>query len=147
MKKWFTIALLIAAFLFLMGRAFYLRLGRGKNERKWYVQHLTYQCSVRVDSVKVFSRTNGLVYIHPTGGEFNPSTEDRVNQKLKFNRSLQFALRMANGTRAFHSRDLHKYRTGDSLAINSDVDKIYIYRKGRLTAESQISEALSGRLF
>ena len=147
MKKWFTVALIITVFLFLIVRAFYIRLGKGKNERKWYVQHLAYQCSATVDSLKIFSPTNGLVYIHATGGEFNPSTEDRVNQKLKFNRSLQFALKMPNGTRAFHSRDLNKYRTGDSLAIMSDIDKIYIYRKSKLTAESPISGALSGRLF
>jgi hypothetical protein len=147
MKKWMKIALVIAALLFLVVRALYLHWGGAKNERPWYVKNLGFHFSAIVDSLKTFSRTNGLVYFHATGGDLNPSTEKLVNQKLKYNGSLRFILKFGKEKLAFHSRDLNKFNTGDSLVINSDDDKIYIYQKGKLTAESEISRALSGRPF
>jgi hypothetical protein len=147
MKKWMKIALVIAVFLFLVIRALYLHWSGAKNERPWYVKNLGFHFSATVDSLKTFSPTNGLVYFHTTAGDLNHSTENLMNQKLKYNGSLRFILNFGKGKLAFHSRDLNKYNTGDSLAINSDDDKIYIYQKGKLTAESEISRALSGRPF
>jgi len=147
MKKWMKITLAIAVFVFLVIRAIYLHWDGAKNERPLYVNKLGFHFSATVDSLKGFSHTNGLVYFHATGSDLNLSTEKQVNQKLKYNGSLQFILNFGKGKLAFHSRDLHKYNTGDSLTINSDDDKIYIYRKGKLMAESEISKALSGRPF
>jgi hypothetical protein len=146
-KKWLIIGLVIAVFLSLVARALFIRVGRGKTERQWYAKHLAFRFSASVDSLKVFSHTNGLVYFHAIHGEFNASSEDRLNQKLKFHGALRFALNIPKGTHAFHSRDLEKYRRGDSLAINSDIDSIYIYRQGKFAAASKISGALSGRPF
>lgn len=147
MKKWVIIALVITAFLFLVVRALFVHWNGAKNERPLYVKNLDFHFSATVDSLKVFSPTNGLVYFHSTLGELNLSSEHQANQKLKYNRKLQFVMKVGKEKLAFHSRDLTKYNTGDSLAINSEVDKIYIYRKGKLMAESQISQALSGRPF
>jgi hypothetical protein len=147
MKKWLKITLIIGAFLFLVVRALYLHWRGAKDERPWYVKNLGYHFSATVDSLKRFSRTNGLVYFHSTGSEPNLSAENRTNQKLKYHGSLKFILNFGKGKLAFHSRDLHKYKTRDSLVINSENDKIYIYHDGKLAAKSEISGALSGRPF
>ena len=146
MKKWIKITLIIAAFLFLVIRALYLHWRGAKDEVPWYVKNLDYHFSATVDSLKGFTQTNGLVYFHSTSGDVTLSTENLMNRKLKYNGSLRFILNF-EGKLAFHSRDLNKYNAGDSLAINSDHDKIYIYENGKLTAESEISGAISGRPF
>ncbi len=147
MKKRTIAILVIGLLLVLVVRAVYIRFGRGNYERTEYPKRLNFHFSAAVDSLKAFSHTNGLVYFHPTKGDVNLSKEDRVNKKLKFNGSVRFILPMANGTLAFHSRDLEKYQTRDSLVLNTDIDKIFIYRQGKLTAESAVSQALSGRFF
>jgi hypothetical protein len=147
MKKWGITALVVGLFLLLAIRGAYIRFGRSRNEKREYAMHLGFHFSARVDSIKVFSRKNGLVYFHVTFGEHDLSSEDQVNKKLRFNASLRFVLKMPAGKKAFHSRDLDKYQIGDSIAINSDLDKIFIYRQGQLGGESNISHALSGRVF
>ncbi len=146
MKKWLTIGFVILALLLLAARALYIHVDSAENERPHYVKALGFRFSASVDSMKVFSRTNGLIYFHATAGELNLSTEDRVNQKLKFNASLRFILPVA-GKLAFHSRDLTNYHLHDSLVINTDVDKIFIFRHGRRAAQSELSKALSRRFF
>lgn len=144
MKKWMIVTLVVAIFLFLVVRAMYFHWGR---ENKTYTKSLGLHFSATVDSLEIFYPTNGYVYFHVTRGDLNPSTEHLVNQKPKQNNSLQFILDVGKEKQAFHSRDINKYNVGDSLAINSDDDKIYIYRKGKRIAESQISHALNGLPF
>jgi hypothetical protein len=147
MKNWMKVALIIAAFLFLVIRAMYLHWSGARDERPQYVKNLGYHFSATVDSLKGFSRTNGLVYFHTASGDLNLSTENLMNQKLKYNGSIRFILNFGKDKLAFHSRELNKYSAGDSIAINSDNDKIYIYQKGKLAAESEITSALSGKPF
>jgi hypothetical protein len=148
MKKWMIIGLTIVVLLLLLVRGLYVHWNNAKNERPEYVKDLHFHFSATVDSLRVFSRTNGLVYFHTTGGDLNRSTEHRINQHLKYNRELQFIFNpFGKDKLGFHARDLNNYNTGDSLVINSDEDKIYIYRKEKLVAQSLISKALSGRPF
>src|SRR5258708_27297126 len=120
MKKKLIIASVMAALLLLVTRVLYLRFGKYKSERPLYVKSLGFRFSAEVDSLTTFwPGNNGYVYFHVTSGELDLSTEERANQKLKFNSSLRFILPV-DGKTAFHSRDLEKYRLNDSLVVNSD---------------------------
>lgn len=142
------IGLTILVLLLLIVRGLYVHWGNAKEERPRYVKDLHFHFSAKVDSLRVFSPANGLVYFHTTGGDLNLTTEHRVNQKLKYNRQLQFIFNpFGKDQLGFHARDLTNYQAGDSLVINSDEDKIYIYRNGQPVAQSLISKALSGRPF
>jgi hypothetical protein len=144
MKKRLIITSVIVAFLFLVGHSIYNRVGNALNERERYVTLLDLHFSATVDSIKTFwPGNNGYVYFHPSNDSLDLSTEDRAGQKLKFNGSLRFILE-EDSALAFHARDIGKYQSNDSLVINSDVGKIFIYRQGKLTAESEIWKALNG---
>lgn len=144
MKRNWIIALVVFILLLMVANLVYKLLGDYKAERIIYVKSLDFHFSASVDSVVNFWGTNGYVYFHMTRGEVDFSTEDRKNRNLKVNRSLMFILRYDNGVLAFHARDLDKYQPNDSIVINSDVDRIYIFRKGKRIAESEIWKELNG---
>jgi|GEM_PF-1247559 len=145
MKTRVKIAVAVAVLGLLALRGAYLRLHRAQDERQGYAQQLHLRFSAVVDSLHAFSRTNGLVYFHVVGAEPDFASEARANRHLKANAMLAFVLR-SNGHLSFHARDLEHFRAGDSLAIDTDADKIRIFRHRALAAESQVSKALTGRV-
>lgn len=142
-RKW-IIVIVVFVLLLMVANIVYKRLGEYKDERILYVKSLNFHFSASVDSIENFWGTNGYVYFHTTRGEVNLSTEEQKNRNLKVNRSLRFLMQMEDGTLAFHARDLDKYQPNDSLVIDSNVDRIYIFRQGKLTAESEIWKTLNG---
>jgi uncharacterized membrane protein len=144
MKRKWIIAIVVFVVLLMVANIVYNRLGEYKDERILYVKSLDFHFSASVDSLEIFWGTNGYVYFHTTFGEVDLLTEEQKNGNLKVNSSLRFLLPMDNGALAFHARDLDKYQPSDSIIIDSDVDRIYIFRQGKLTGESQIWKELNG---
>jgi hypothetical protein len=144
MKKKWIIVLTVLVLLLLVARIVYSRLGNYKDERIAYVKSLNFHFSASVDSIEQFWGGSGYVYFHLTNGEVNLEDEELANRNLKVNRSLRFLMKENDGTLIFHARDLDKYQLHDSLVIDSDVDRIYIYRQGKLITESEIWKTLNG---
>jgi hypothetical protein len=82
-----------------------------------------------------------------TSGELRLSKEEELNNKLKYNGDLRFILRKSNDKLAFHTIDIDKYQTGDSILIDTDKNKILVYRQNLLTSENEITTSMSGRPF
>ena len=148
MKKWIIIVLSIGTIVFLAARLFNNHAGGVKTEKLSYVKNLDFHFSAIVDSLIIFPRDNsGLLYFHVVNGDLRLSNEDKLNERLKYNGHLRFILKKQDDKLAFHTINIDKYQKGDSIVINTDSNKILIYRQSELSSENEISSSLSGRPF
>jgi len=147
MKKGLIIFLSIALLFFLVIRSFFLHSDRVKKEKLWYVKHLNFEFSARIDSVHVFRKSSGILFFTITEGEINRSVERHLNRKLKYNSNLRCILDRPNGKLAIGSAEAKKYEVGDSIRVVTEQDVIKIYRNGTFVSEAEIAKSLSGRPF
>lgn len=146
MNKWIVLA--TTALLLLAVRAVYKHIQGVRSEKVWYINQLNYQFSAHVDSVAIFPTDNrGLVYLHLTGGDVESSTEAAVNRKLKYNDRLRFIHHIDDHKLWFFTGEINKYNSGDSIHVNTDENKIMVYRNGGFFTESEIAAQLIGRPF
>ncbi|MEQ1585177.1 MAG: hypothetical protein ABL895_04820 [Cyclobacteriaceae bacterium] len=147
MKKLIIIAVSILAFLLLTLVTLTNHFDGVKNEKQSYVEKLNFQFSGTIDSVEFLSKKEGLIFFHLTNGTADKSLEDKLNAQLKHNGDLRFILFKPNNRVAIITSTADKYQSGDSLYVNTDMDKISIFREGRVISENKVTEALNGRPF
>ena len=147
-KKIVVILILVAA-LTLLGIRLFTNHAEGiEDERMWYVKELHYNFSATIDSIATFPRgTSGLVYFRITGGNPELSRESMLEDQLEYNGDLDFILDKPNHTLAFHTLVADKYKVGDSLVINTDRNRITVFRNHKYVTENDIAASLSGRPF
>jgi len=82
-----------------------------------------------------------------TNGTAEKFVEDKLNDQLKYNEVLRFILFKPSDRLAIITSIADKYQPGDSLSVNTDMDKISIMRDGRVIPENKVTDALNGRPF
>jgi len=82
-----------------------------------------------------------------TNGTAEKFVEDKLNDQLKYNGDLRFILFKPSDRLAIITSTADKYQPGDSLSVNTDMDKISIFRDGRVISENKVTDALNGRPF
>ncbi len=147
MKKGLILFLSISILLLLVIRAFYLHSDRLKEEKLWYVKHLHFEFSAKIDSPLVSGKRNALLFFHIVDGTVNRYLEHQLNEKLKHNGSLWFILNRPNGRLGTLTTDAKKYAVGDSIRVITDHNVIKIYRNKILVSEAEIAKSLIRRPF
>jgi len=145
MKRTIIIVLGGALLIFLVVRMFFVLVGRQDDVQREFVSMLNYDLSARVDSVGIFNKNApvGFLYVVITRGTME-SKEKKLARKLKHGRDLRFLVPSDSGRYSIFSRQIHDYKIGDSLVINSSQDKFQLFRGGERINELVISDNLSG---
>jgi hypothetical protein len=146
-KKSYYIAIAIIVFLFLVARFFYLHIDGVKKEKAWYVKQLNYDFSGRIDSIQVYRHGNGTLFFHVIDGNPDNSVEKGLKRHLKYNGRLDFVFLLPNGGASIFIHHAKDYLPGDSLDINTDDNRVRIYRDGVMISEDKITDSMRGRPF
>jgi hypothetical protein len=115
-----------------------------KEEKHWYVNHLHFEFSATVDSLRVFRKDRGLLYFQITDGKVNKAVEGNLNRRLRYNGNLRFIFVIQNKL-AMRTMDADKYAVGDSIRVITDQNSIKIYRSKTLVGKAEIARSLVGR--
>jgi hypothetical protein len=148
MKKGIVIAASIIFLMILIFRMFYTHFDRVRTEKLSYVEKLNFEFSGRIDSVKLLnSRKNGLLFFHIITGEIDKAAEDKLNLHLNHNGELRFILYKGNDKMAISMDEADRYRSGDSMLVNTSENKLKFFRGNEIISEKKVTEALNGRPF
>lgn len=110
------------------------------DEKVSYVRNLDYNFSGKVDSIIAVGKNGrGFLVCRLTGGNINPTVEDRLNQRLAHHKWMRFLFFKPNGQPRILLRDISNYHVGDSVVVNSENDKFAVYRNGKSMLESTIT--------
>ena len=131
MKRTIIMVLGSALMIFLVVRMFFVLVGRRNDVEREFVSMLNYDLSARVDSVGTFDKHApvGFLYVSITRGKVD-SKEKKLARKLKHGKDLRFLAR-DSGRYYLFSRQIHDYKVGDSLVINSSQDQFQLFRTGK----------------
>ncbi|HYF68457.1 MAG TPA: hypothetical protein VD884_09980 [Ohtaekwangia sp.] len=140
MKKRFVWIIGVSILVLLVTRQGYLHFAKRKAEKAWYVSRLHYKCSAEIHAII----RPGRALLRITAGDLNEDREWELKPQLREHRVLHLAiakdslydLRVPNGVLA-----------GDSVCINSDDDKLSVYRNGKLVITSPLSSSLRASPF
>ena len=147
MKKWIVILFAIALMVFLLVNGIQMQSRKVDDERKWYVEQLHYDFSGEIDSIQLLNAKIGRVLFHFTRDSIDRSQEDNLNTKLKHNGNLRFLIPKTEGKMILISRNADRLAPGDSLIINTDMNKITVFRKGMKIDENEVTSSMNGRPF
>ena len=117
--------------------------GEFKGERQSYIHSLKYNFSAKVDSIVVVNSKNGRGFLvcELTNGNLTRLLEDSLNQRLKNHEWIRFLFFNSNGQAQIFLKDIFNYNVGDSICVNSNTDKFYVYRNEKPISESSVSRA------
>jgi hypothetical protein len=146
MKRWMIIALSVAALAFLAYNAVRKKASRALDDRRWYVSRLHYKFSGTVDSVRRIGTQKGFIIFHTTDS-VDKTIENFLNQKPNIKGRMRLLMFRPAGKMTIFSPAGGKAEVGDSLYIDSDADKIYLFRKTEKITETDISKYLTGSPF
>ena len=116
-------------------------------EKKWYVENLEYDFSARIDTAFILKQHYGFgqVYCTPVSiKKFNYYKEDSLKNYLTQHDRLRFIWRDKRGQINFIVISGALGINGDSVYINSNDDKIVVFKNGTKTGEMRISSGLEG---
>jgi hypothetical protein len=133
----------IALLLFGAARIIFKTMNEVDDEMQSYVQNLHYNFSARVDSVEIVSAKNqrGFLVCDVTKGKLNEFTEDSLNRNLIQHKRIRFLFFQPNGHFKVFLWDISENKSGDSIAINSDLDEFKIFRNGEVILTREISHS------
>lgn len=140
MKKWRPWLIALVIILLLIVRLFYRHVGGVKDERAWYISQLHYDFSARVDSVI----RPGRVLVHVTRGKADPDQEWALKDQLHFNGMLHLLISRDG---QFDILTPVECLVNDSLYINSDHDRLLVFRNHELIINRPLSSSLRGKPF
>jgi hypothetical protein len=124
----------------LLIRQGYLHIADRKEEKAWYVSELHYKCSAQIDSII----RPGRALLRVTGGDMNVDREWQLKPRLRIHRILHLALAKDS---LYDMRIPREAMAGDSVYINSEDDRLSIYRGGQLLVSQPLSGSLRSSLF
>lgn len=115
-----------------------------ENERRgWYVKHLKYDFSAKVDTAFVLKQNHGYGRMFCTPlviNEMDCLIEDSISQHL--NRSLRFIWQRKDGQVNFLVTNGQLGVMSDSIYVNSRIDKIQFFKDGKLVGDDRVSLCL-----
>ena len=112
-----------------------------EDERQSYIRSLNYNFSAKIDSIVVVNSKNGRGFLvcELTHGKLTRHLEDSLNQRLKNHEWMRFLFFNSNGQAQIFLKDISNYNVGDSICVNSNIDKFYVYRNEKPISESSVS--------
>ncbi len=117
--------------------------GEFEGERQSYIRNLKYDFSAKVDSIVVVSKKGrGFLVCQLTDGKLTRLLEDSLNQRLKNHEWMRFLFFNSKGQAQIFLKDIFNYNVGDSICVNSNTDKFYVYRNEKPISESSVSRAM-----
>ena len=145
MKRTIILVIGTALMIFLIVRMVFVMIGRRGDAEREFVSNLNYDLSARVDSVGIFNKNApvGFLFLVITRGTIE-TREKKVARKLKHGKDLLFLVPSDSGRYRIFSHQIHDYKVGDSLVINSSQDRFQLFRAGKRINELVISDNLSG---
>ena len=140
-----SIIIVLAAVLLILAtvRLLVKTEGKFKDERQSYVGSLKYDFSAKVDSIILVNskKGRGFLVCELTDGKLTGLLEDSLNQRLKNHEWMRFLFFNSKGQAQIFLKDIFNYNVGDSICVNSNTDKFYVYRNEKPIAESSVSRA------
>ena len=117
--------------------------GEFEEERQSYIRSLNYNFSAKIDSIVVVSSKNerGFLVCELANGKLTSRLEDSLNQKLINHEWIRFLFFNSKGQAQIFLKDIFNYNAGDSICVNSNADKFYVYRNENPICESSVSRA------
>ena len=140
MKKWIPWLIGVVIIVLLVVRLFYSHINKLKKEKMWYVSELHYNFSARIDSVI----RPGRALITTIHGTVDAQREWQLKPKLSAHGVLH--LMIVNQKWIDMLVPPHALKN-DSLQINSDENRLSVYRDGKLLITRPLSESLRQRPF
>jgi hypothetical protein len=142
MKRWMIIALSVVVLMLLAFNAIRKRVNHAKDLHQWYVERLGYKFSGKVDSVFQINSAKGFIIFH-TNDSIDDTIEDYLSAKKELKGyKMRFLMFRPAGKITIFTTAGGKAAIGDSLYIDSDADRISIFRDGNKLMESSISASL-----
>ena len=139
MKNWLIIGGSVLVLILLAVNAVRQNIVGADDERKDYVEQLHFDFSGEIDSLSIFNENSGLIKFHITRGEVDGHREDELNAHLKENRGLWLLGFRSNEKLVMLTRKPTLYVPGDSLCINTDLNEMKVYRKGKEIAKGTVT--------
>ncbi len=147
MKRWMIIGISVVILMLLGFNAIRKKVNRAKDLRKWYVERLGYKFSGKVDSVFQINSAKGFIIFH-TNDSIDETVENYLNTNKEMkDRGMRFLMFRPKGKITIFATAGGKAAAGDSIRVDSDADRIYLFRHGEKLTESSISASLRGRPF
>ena len=149
MKRWVLIISTAGIMVFLTWRAWFHEDQSIDREMQWFVAHLNYEFSGRVDSVgRTGYRDFKYLACHVTSGKCSKSVEDSLNHHLKKYRLIKFLFRNAQTGQINIGIGPHSiFKPGDSIAVSSNHDLLEVFRGREKIWGSKISMMTHNRLW
>lgn len=140
-----TVAIILLISFALVIRLIVRKSSRLRSEREWYIENLKYDFSAEVDTVIVTNKKgSGFILCHFTAGKMNLSVEDSLKRHLKRHERLRLFPRRSDGKIRFASGKAGSVMKGDSVTVNSALNKITVFRNGEKLIEKDVRETISG---
>ena len=149
MKRSVLISLTVGIIVFLTWRAWFHEDQAIDREMQWFVAHLNYSFSGRVDSVgRAGYRDFKYLACRVTSGKCSKLVEDSLNHHLKKYRLIKFLFWNTRTGQVNIGIGPHSlFKPGDSIAVNSDRDLIEVLRGREKIWGSKISTMTHNRLW
>jgi hypothetical protein len=112
---------------------------KGREERQWFLDHLDYDFSGEIDSIRIVRENLGFVRFHFTRGEVTPHVENKLNRQLTETHAIYVLMFRPEKKIDVITRNPILLKKGDSLVVNSDQDKMVFYRDGKEIARDKVS--------
>ncbi len=147
MKRWMIITLSVLVLMLLAFNAIRKKVSRANDVRKWYVDKLGYKFSGKVDSVYRINSAKGFIIFH-TNDSIDATIEDYLNEDKELkDRDMRFLMLRPKGKFTIFTSAAGKAAAGDSLYVDSEANRIYVFRGGEKLTDASITSALRGRPF
>jgi hypothetical protein len=111
------------------------------DEMDLYVHNLNYVFNAKLDSIILSNnRGGGYLFFSKTNGVYNKFVEDSLNRHLvNYKRIRIFSFTPSDQIKLFIG-DVNKYLKDDSLSVNSNNDRLEIFRDGKSILKSKVSK-------
>jgi hypothetical protein len=149
MKRSVIIISIFLLILLLAGRTL-LKTGQElDNEMEEYIHNLNYVFAAKIDSIVLLNSEKdlGLIVCRITDGSYNKFVEDSLNQHLVNYKRIRFLSFNQNGQILKYMANVSKYKPNDSIRINSNEDKYYIFRDRKVIFERAMSESTVHKVY
>jgi hypothetical protein len=111
-----------------------------KNEHHWYLSQLNFEFSAEIDTV-----WNRHIVFHATRGNLNSEREAVVNTRLKHNGFAALFSYGEDNHVALMIDSAFMYKKGDSLYVNTAIDRIRIYRNHKILSEKSLVKSIRAK--
>lgn len=142
MKRQVIVIIAVVLLLLATVRLVFKTKNKIEGEKLSYIRSLKYNFSAQVDSIILIGKNGrGFLVCRLTEGNINPTVEDHLNQRLAHHKWMRFLFFKPNGQPQIFLENIMNYRVGDGVKVNSNEDKLVVYRNWQVILESPVTHA------